>query len=80
MTVQSLSPIIDSVLGLAPGHPVRVGIDGFCASGKTTLADELALELQAAGLDVLRVSADHFQNPPEVRWQLGPRSPVRIPV
>lgn len=60
---------------MTAGHPIRVGIDGFCASGKTTLADALALKLQAAGRDVVRVSADDFQNPPEVRWQLGPRSP-----
>jgi uridine kinase len=71
----SLSPIATRILQLTPGHPIRVGIDGFCASGKTTLADALALELRAAGRDVVRVSADDFQNPPEVRWQLGPRSP-----
>ena len=56
-------------------HPIRVGIDGFCASGKTTLADAVALELRCTGREVVRISADDFQNPPEVRWQLGPRSP-----
>jgi uridine kinase len=60
---------------LTAGHSIRVGIDGFCASGKTTLADALALELRAAGRDVVRVCGDDFQNPPEVRWQLGRRSP-----
>jgi len=62
-------------MAVTAGHPIRVGIDGFCASGKTTLADALALELRVAGCDVIRVCADDFQNPPEVRWQLGRRSP-----
>jgi uridine kinase len=56
-------------------HPVRVGIDGFCASGKTTLADALATKLRAAGRRPIRISADDFQNPPEIRWQLGSHSP-----
>jgi uridine kinase len=56
-------------------YPVRVAIDGFCAAGKTTLADALAVELRAQGRVVIRASADDFQNPPEIRWQLGRRSP-----
>ena len=56
-------------------HPIRVGIDGFCASGKTTLADVLATKIRALGRNSIRVSADDFQNPPENRWQLGARSP-----
>jgi len=56
-------------------HPIRVGIDGFCASGKTTLADVLATKIRALGRNSIRVSADDFQNPPEIRWQLGKCSP-----
>ena len=56
-------------------HPIRVGIDGFCASGKTTLADALATKIRALGRNIIRVSADDFQNPPEIRWQLGAQSP-----
>ncbi len=56
-------------------HPIRVGIDGFCASGKTTLADALATQLRAMGRRPIRVSADDFQNPPDIRWRLGSRSP-----
>lgn len=73
MNSPSLGPIAARILDAAADHPIRVGIDGFCASGKTTLADALAIELQAQR-DVIRVSADDFQNPPEVRWQLGRRS------
>jgi len=32
-----------------PDHPLRVGIDGRCAAGKTTLADKLATLLQSSG-------------------------------
>jgi len=56
-------------------HPIRIGIDGFCASGKTTIADALARRVWAAGRTPIRVSADDFQNPPETRWQLGSQSP-----
>jgi uridine kinase len=75
VNVPSLSLIATRILEVTAGHPTRVGIDGFCASGKTTLADALALELRAAGREVVRVCGDNFQNPPEVRWQLGRRSP-----
>lgn len=57
------------------GHPARIGVDGFCAAGKTTVADALAAVLSEAGRDVIRVSTDDFQNPPEIRWQLGEASP-----
>lgn len=64
------------ILAIECVHPIRIAIDGFCAAGKTTLADALAVELRTAGRVVIRVCADDFQNPPEVRWQLGHRSPV----
>lgn len=67
--------IVSAILSVQTSHPLRVGIDGFCASGKTTLADALATELRAAGRRPIRASADDFQNPPEIRWQLGSHSP-----
>src|SRR5678810_31350 len=42
------------------GHPLRVGIDGRSAAGKTTFADELATTLEARGVSVLRASIDDF--------------------
>ena len=63
------------VLGIAVGHPVRVAIDGFCAAGKSTFAKELAAALEQAGRQVIRATTDDFQNPPEIRWQVGPDSP-----
>ena len=49
------------VLRAAPGHPVRVGLDGPSAAGKTTLADRLAAALrQRTGRRVLRAELDDF--------------------
>jgi uridine kinase len=55
--------------------PVRVGIDGPDAAGKTTLADELAVVLESAGRHVERLSADDFLRAPEHRHQRGRESP-----
>ncbi len=71
----NVAEIADRILRLAPPHPVRVGVDGFCAAGKTTLADDLARVVRAYDRFVIRASADDFQNPPEIRYQLGKESP-----
>jgi len=52
-------------------HPIRVGIDGVSASGKTTFADDLATYLEALGRNVIRASIDGFHNTPQVRYQQG---------
>lgn len=56
-------------------HPVRVGIDGVDASGKTTVADELALRLERRGRRVIRASMDGFHRPRVERYRLGEDSP-----
>jgi uridine kinase len=71
----SVSDIAARVLAVQRSHPIRVGIDGFCAAGKTTLGDALGSELRARGRAVIRACGDDFQNPPSVRYQLGNRSP-----
>lgn len=50
-------------------HPVRVGIDGVDASGKTTLANELAEILTKGDREIIRASIDGFHNPKEIRYQ-----------
>jgi len=55
-------------------HPVRVGIDGLSASGKTVFADELAGVLKEKGKKVVRAGLDGFHNPPEIRHRQGPMS------
>jgi uridine kinase len=67
--------IAERILGLGMPHPIRVGINGFCGAGKTTLARAIEVELVARGRSVIRVSGDDFQNPREVRYQLSDRSP-----
>jgi uridine kinase len=59
-----------------PGRPLKVGIDGRCASGKSTLADSLAPLLRAWGSDVLRPSVDGFHHPREYRYRKGEYSAI----
>ncbi|OAS26425.1 uridylate kinase [Methylobacterium platani] len=57
------------------GHPVRIAVDGRTASGKTTLADELAARLAGQGRSVIRTSVDGFHRPRAVRYARGRHSP-----
>src|SRR6476469_1828189 len=57
------------------GRPVRVAIDGRTASGKTTLADELAVLLAAQERPVIRTSIDGFHRPKAERYARGRTSP-----
>ena len=41
-------------------HPLRVGIDGRTAAGKTTLADELVAPIARQGRPVIRIGIDDF--------------------
>ncbi len=54
---------------------MRVAIDGIDAAGKTTLGDELAQMLEAAGRPIIRASVDGFHRPRSERYQRGPDSP-----
>ena len=53
------------------GRPLRVAIDGRTASGKTTLADELATLLAKLGRSVIRTSIDGFHRPRMERYARG---------
>ncbi|MGA4539695.1 cytidylate kinase family protein [Uniformispora flossi] len=52
-------------------HPLRVAVDGPPASGKTTLADELAAVLGAQDRDVIRATIDDFLVPRARRYRRG---------
>ena len=69
-----LSKIVQAIEKVGLPHPVRVGIDGLSASGKTVLADELAVLLQEGGRKVIRAGLDGFHNPPQTRHRQGPMS------
>lgn len=71
---QTLEKIALAIGKIELPHPVRVGIDGMSASGKTSLADELAGLLKAKGKKVVRAGLDGFHNTPEVRHRQGPMS------
>src|SRR4051794_28285025 len=55
-----VATLVRTITGLRLPHPTRVGVDGGSNAGKTTLADEMAAALQAAGRQTLRCSFDNF--------------------
>jgi len=57
------------------GHPLRVGIDGVDAAGKSRLAGELEAALAGCGRRVIGASVDGFHNPRSVRHEKGRDSP-----
>ncbi|MET9270740.1 uridine kinase [Kribbella sp. NPDC003557] len=63
-----LGELADAVLAVDRWHPVRVGIDGCSAAGKTSLGDELAAVVRGrTGREVVRVGIDYFKRAPELR-------------
>lgn len=68
---EMLVNLVARVLVLPDDRPRLVAIDGTSCVGKTTLADELAVVLEEAGLLVVRVSGDDFHQPREVRHRRG---------
>ena len=69
-----LQVIANRLAAIKLPHPLRVGIDGVSASGKTILADELAVVLQKMNREVIRTGIDGFHNPPEIRHRRGSMS------
>ena len=59
-------------------EPLRVGIDGRCASGKTLLADALVPVLTSLmpEVEILRPSVDGFHHTRERRYQQGEYSAI----
>ncbi len=70
-----LEELAARIIGISLAQPVRVGVDGVDAVGKTTLADELVEPIQCRGRSVIRASIDRFHNPRSVRYGRGPHSP-----
>lgn len=58
------------------GRPIKVGIDGRCAAGKTTLADTIAPLVTGRGFEVLRPSVDGFHRPKAYRYRQGEYSAI----
>lgn len=72
---QVLGAIAESIGSSGAAHPLRVAVDGRTASGKTTLADEVASVLRAGGRPVIRTSVDGFHRPRVERYRRGRLSP-----
>lgn len=70
-TIRNISAWID---GAQMHRPLRVAVDGRTASGKTTLADEIATHLRALGRQVIRTSIDGFHRPKVERYARGRNS------
>lgn len=71
-----IAEISNRILSLKLPHPIRVGVSGITASGKTTLANELMGELRVRKMDVVRTSIDNFHNPRVVRYKQGKESAI----
>jgi len=72
---QLLLRLTHLIISLEHSHPLRIAINGIDAAGKTTLANELALQIEAQGRPVIRASIDGFQRPRRERYQRGSVSP-----
>ena len=69
--------VVDHLLTAHPGdRPLRVGVDGITAAGKTTWATELAAALAARGRPVHHLSLDDFHHPRARRYRQGRTSPA----
>ena len=66
-----LGALAESIESITAAHPVRVAVDGPPATGKTTLADELAVFLRTRGREVIRASTDGFHQPRAQRYRRG---------
>lgn len=66
-----LSLLVQAIQSVTVAHPPRVAIDGPPASGKTTLADELAAVLRGRGRNVIRATVDNFLFPRAQRYRRG---------
>lgn len=72
--VDALSEMVRKLARLHPDHPARVAIDGRTASGKTTLANELADLIAGQGRPVIRSSIDGFHRTRAERHARGRHS------
>ena len=69
-----LNDLAVMIANVESARPIRVAIDGRTASGKTTLANELAECLKAKDRDVIRTSIDGFHRPRVERYARGRHS------
>jgi uridine kinase len=66
-----LDDLAKKIMRLSATRPTRIAVDGRTASGKTTLADELAEMIRQRGREVIRTSIDGFHRPKAERYARG---------
>jgi uridine kinase len=71
----TLVELVDLITSTVRTHPIRVAIDGIDASGKSSLAEELAKLIRSRGRNVIRASCDGFHHPRSIRYRQGRSSP-----
>jgi uridine kinase len=71
---QAVARLTQWIAGRQLEHPTRVAIDGVTASGKSTLARELAESLSELDRPVIHVSMDGFHHPRARRHRQGRES------
>ena len=69
-----IESIVQKIKSLSLDHPIRVGIDGVTASGKSTFAKELRDALLEQGRRCVLTTLDGFHNPKAIRYQKGRES------
>ncbi|WP_163100014.1 hypothetical protein [Peribacillus alkalitolerans] len=71
-----ISDLVDRILDVKGTHPIKVGVSGITASGKTTLANEIAEEILVRKKNAIRASIDYFHNPRAIRYKQGKDSAI----
>lgn len=66
-----LDEVAAAIVALRQGERAMVAVDGASGTGKSTMADELALRIEAAGRPVLRATVDSFHRPRAERVARG---------
>lgn len=71
-----VSRLAERIAGRWFPHPTRVAVDGITASGKSTLARELSVAVEALDRPTLHLSMDGFHHPRARRHQQGRDSAI----
>jgi len=66
-----LEHLADRLASAGLGHPLRVGIDGVCGSGKSTFARDLTGVLVARGVPAVQLDSDGFHSVRAIRYRQG---------
>ncbi len=68
------SELSKNILSFKLNHPIRIGIDGITASGKSSFARKLVETLKTSQRSVIFTSLDGFHNPRAIRHARGRES------